>query len=61
MLNEATRRAAIQHITNTTGLMQQIEEELQQLAELLEIEVEFVPFDDDFPDPSLTGDSPGEG
>jgi len=36
-----------------TGLMRQIEEELDQLAEVLELEVEFIPFDENSPDPSL--------
>jgi len=58
MLTQTQRTAAVQHIMNVTGLMQQIEEELDQLAGSLELEVEFIPFDEDFPDPSLTGDTP---
>ena len=38
-----------------SSLMQQIEEEMETIIEVLEIECEFVPFDDDNPDhPSTT-------
>nr|VFJ78742.1 MAG: hypothetical protein BECKFW1821C_GA0114237_12004 [Candidatus Kentron sp. FW] len=53
MLTESQRTAIVQHTMNITGLMQQIEEELQTILEVAEIEVEFVPFSGDFPDLSL--------
>ena len=54
MLDEDTRRDVIQHAMNVTSFLQQIEEEIQTILEILGIETEFVPFDDDFPDPSIT-------
>nr|VFJ71522.1 MAG: hypothetical protein BECKFW1821C_GA0114237_102733 [Candidatus Kentron sp. FW] len=53
MLTESQRTAIVQHTMNITGLMQQIEEELQTILEVAEIEVQFVPFTGDFPDLSL--------
>jgi len=58
MLTQTQRTAAVQHISSVTGLMQQIEEELDQLAGALELEVEFIPFDEENPDPSLRDDRP---
>nr|VFK04188.1 MAG: hypothetical protein BECKH772C_GA0070978_101655 [Candidatus Kentron sp. H] len=54
MVSQDTCRVVVQHAMNITGLMQQIEEEIQTILEVLGIETEFVLFDDGFPDPSIT-------
>nr|VFJ69601.1 MAG: hypothetical protein BECKFW1821C_GA0114237_101924 [Candidatus Kentron sp. FW] len=53
MLTESQRDAIVQHTMNITGLRQQIEEELQTILEVAEIDIQFVPFSGNFPDPSL--------
>nr|VFJ77979.1 MAG: hypothetical protein BECKFW1821C_GA0114237_11562 [Candidatus Kentron sp. FW] len=60
MLTESQRTAIVQHTMNITGLMQQIEEELQTILEVAEIEVQFVPFSADFPDLSLEDPEKGQ-
>nr|VFK55615.1 MAG: hypothetical protein BECKTUN1418F_GA0071002_10712 [Candidatus Kentron sp. TUN]VFK61732.1 MAG: hypothetical protein BECKTUN1418E_GA0071001_10712 [Candidatus Kentron sp. TUN] len=47
MLDAKTRRAVVQHAMNIISFIQQIEEEVQTILELLEIEKESVPFEDE--------------
>nr|VFJ43126.1 MAG: hypothetical protein BECKDK2373C_GA0170839_100419 [Candidatus Kentron sp. DK] len=60
MLTDLQRKAVVQHILNLAGIAENLSsqaetltEQIDDLAKALDIECEFVPFDDDFPDPSL--------
>nr|VFK01799.1 MAG: hypothetical protein BECKH772A_GA0070896_102417 [Candidatus Kentron sp. H] len=52
-LDQDTRTAVVQHTMNVISFIQQIEEEIQTILEVLDIKTEFVPFSEDFPDPSM--------
>nr|VFJ62160.1 MAG: hypothetical protein BECKDK2373C_GA0170839_10944 [Candidatus Kentron sp. DK] len=60
MLTDLQKKAVVQHILNLAGIAEtrstlsdNLTQEIDNLAEALDIECEFVPFDDDFPDPSI--------
>jgi len=60
MLTDLERKAVVQHMLNLAGVAENLStqaesltEQIDNLAKSLDIECEFVPFDDDFPDPSL--------
>nr|VFK40299.1 MAG: hypothetical protein BECKTC1821D_GA0114238_100935 [Candidatus Kentron sp. TC]VFK54997.1 MAG: hypothetical protein BECKTC1821F_GA0114240_100643 [Candidatus Kentron sp. TC] len=59
MLTDLQRQAVVQHILNLPGVAENLStasnlltREIDNLAQALGIETEFVPFDDDFPEPS---------
>lgn len=60
MLTDLQRKAVVQHILNLAGIAENLStkaesltEQIDDLAKALDIECEFVPFDVDFPDPSI--------
>nr|VFJ69078.1 MAG: hypothetical protein BECKFW1821C_GA0114237_101748 [Candidatus Kentron sp. FW] len=60
MLTDLERKAVVQHILNLAGVAEQLSnqasiltEQIDNLAQMLGIEAEFVPFDDNFPDPLI--------
>nr|VFK39451.1 MAG: hypothetical protein BECKTC1821D_GA0114238_100663 [Candidatus Kentron sp. TC]VFK41812.1 MAG: hypothetical protein BECKTC1821E_GA0114239_101448 [Candidatus Kentron sp. TC] len=61
MLTDLQRKAVVQHILNLAGIAEDLStrsekltEQIDDLAQALNIQTEFVPFDEGFPDPSLT-------
>nr|VFJ76053.1 MAG: hypothetical protein BECKFW1821C_GA0114237_109610 [Candidatus Kentron sp. FW] len=60
MLTDLERKVVVQHILNLAGIAEELSnqasiltEQIDNLAQMLGLETEFVPFDDDFPDPSI--------
>lgn len=60
-LTDLEREKVVQHILNLSGIAEALStlsdsliEQIDDLAQALDIETEFAPFDDDFPDPSIT-------
>nr|VFK48682.1 MAG: hypothetical protein BECKTC1821E_GA0114239_112412 [Candidatus Kentron sp. TC] len=61
MLTDLERKKVVQHILNLAGIAESlstaadnITQEIDNLAQALDIQCEFVPFDGDFSDPSIT-------
>nr|VFJ93076.1 MAG: hypothetical protein BECKLFY1418A_GA0070994_102824 [Candidatus Kentron sp. LFY] len=63
MLTDLEKKKVVQHILNLAGIAESlstaadnITREIDNLAEALDIQCGFVPFDEDFPDPSITNE-----
>nr|VFK22534.1 MAG: hypothetical protein BECKMB1821G_GA0114241_100258 [Candidatus Kentron sp. MB]VFK28882.1 MAG: hypothetical protein BECKMB1821I_GA0114274_100764 [Candidatus Kentron sp. MB]VFK74132.1 MAG: hypothetical protein BECKMB1821H_GA0114242_100163 [Candidatus Kentron sp. MB] len=61
MLTDLEKKKVVQHILNLAGIAESlstaaenITQEIDNLAQVLGIECEFAPFDEDFPYPSIT-------
>jgi len=60
MLTDLERKKVVQHMLNLAGIAENLSSaadlltrEIDGLAQALDIQTEFVPFDEDFPDPSI--------
>nr|VFK24430.1 MAG: hypothetical protein BECKMB1821G_GA0114241_100845 [Candidatus Kentron sp. MB]VFK30689.1 MAG: hypothetical protein BECKMB1821I_GA0114274_101721 [Candidatus Kentron sp. MB]VFK75346.1 MAG: hypothetical protein BECKMB1821H_GA0114242_102021 [Candidatus Kentron sp. MB] len=61
MLTDLQRKTVVQHILNLAGIAESLStlsdsviKEIDNLTQALDIECEFVSFDDEFHDPSIT-------
>nr|VFK37191.1 MAG: hypothetical protein BECKSD772F_GA0070984_10127 [Candidatus Kentron sp. SD]VFK41459.1 MAG: hypothetical protein BECKSD772E_GA0070983_10126 [Candidatus Kentron sp. SD] len=53
MITGLERKKVVQHILNLAGIAESLAKQIDDLAKALDIECEFVPFDEGFPDWSL--------
>lgn len=60
MLTDLERKAIVQHMLNLAGVAENLStaaalltREIDDLAKRFDIECEFIPFDEDFPDPPI--------